>query len=122
MPSAPDPKLAMNEAVTTCVIGILAAHFGWRTSDLTPRTSLIDDLGADSLDRLALINAIEEGLGVRIEAADTAGLQTVGDVAGLVAGVMEANRPRFDMAVLAAEALIFFGCLMLMAALVSAGG
>jgi hypothetical protein len=51
MPGAPASKLAMNEDVITCVIGIVAAHFGWKAGDLSPQTSLIDDLGADSLDR-----------------------------------------------------------------------
>jgi acyl carrier protein len=112
----------MNEAVTTCVIGIVAAHFGWKANDLSLQTSLIDDLGADSLDRLALINAIEDGMGVRIDAADTRSLQTVGDVVRLIERMLEAARPRHDMAVLAVEALTFFGCLMLLAALVNAGG
>jgi len=48
--------------------------------DVSPASSFTDDLGADSLDMVELIMAIEEKMGVHIEQKEAGNLSTVGDV------------------------------------------
>jgi acyl carrier protein len=45
---------------------IIAEHLGSEESDVTPNASLMDDLGADSLDCVEIIMALEEEYGVSI--------------------------------------------------------
>jgi len=52
--------------------------------DVSPASSFTDDLGADSLDMVELIMAIEEKIGVHIEQKETRNLTTVGDVLAFV--------------------------------------
>ncbi len=52
--------------------------------DVSPTSSFTDDLGADSLDMVELIMAIEEKMGVHIEQKETRNLTTVGDVLAFV--------------------------------------
>lgn len=48
--------------------------------DVSPESGFTDDLGADSLDMVELIMAIEEKMGVHIEQKEARNLTTVGDV------------------------------------------
>jgi acyl carrier protein len=52
--------------------------------DVSLASSFTDDLGADSLDMVELIMAIEEKMGVRIEQKEARNLTTVGDVLAFV--------------------------------------
>ena len=54
--------------------------------DVSLASSFTDDLGADSLDMVELIMAIEEKMGVRIEQKEARNLTTVGDVLAFVEG------------------------------------
>ncbi len=45
---------------------VLVAQFGVDESAIKPETSIIDDLGADSLDVVELIMAIEEAFDIEI--------------------------------------------------------
>jgi acyl carrier protein len=48
-------------------------------SEVTPEASFIEDLGADSLDIVELIMALEEEFGVEIPDEDAEKISTVGD-------------------------------------------
>jgi acyl carrier protein len=52
--------------------------------DVSLASSFTDDLGADSLDMVELIMAIEEKMGVHIEQKEARNLTTVGDVLAFV--------------------------------------
>ena len=52
--------------------------------DVSPESSFADDPGADSLDMVELIMAIEEKMGVHIEQKEAGNLSTVGDVLAFV--------------------------------------
>ena len=52
--------------------------------DVSPASSFTDDLGADSLDMVELIMAIEERMGVHIAQKEAGNLTTVGDVLAFV--------------------------------------
>jgi len=45
---------------------IIVEQLGVEPSEVTPTASFVDDLGADSLDRVELIMALEETFGVEI--------------------------------------------------------
>jgi len=49
-------------------------------ADVKPETSLIDDLGADSLEIVELSMALQEDLGVTIEDEDLEKIRTVQDI------------------------------------------
>ena len=55
----------------------LAEQFEIDPSEITMDTNLIDDIGADSLDVVELIMALEDNYGIRINDDDAANLVTV---------------------------------------------
>ena len=58
----------------------LAQQFEVEPESITLETSLIDDLGADSLDVVELIMSLEDMYGVSISDEDAAELYTVGRI------------------------------------------
>lgn len=59
---------------------IIVEQLGVDESEVTPEAHFIDDLGADSLDTVELVMALEEEFGVEISDEDAEKIQTVGDV------------------------------------------
>lgn len=59
---------------------IVAERLGVTPDKVTPEAKFADDLGADSLDKIELVMAVEEEFGVEIDDAVAAPWQTVGDV------------------------------------------
>jgi len=57
---------------------IVVEKLGVEESEITPEASFIDDLGADSLDIVELIMAIEEEFDIEIPDEDAEKLTTVG--------------------------------------------
>ena len=47
---------------------------------ITPTTSIVDDLAADSLDCIELVMALEEEFGISIPERDAESLKTINDV------------------------------------------
>jgi len=66
-------------AVEEKIKGIIAEQLGVKAEEVTPQASFIDDLGADSLDTVELIMALEEEFGVEIPDEDAEKMTTVGD-------------------------------------------
>lgn len=58
---------------------IIVEQLGVEEDEITLESSIIDDLGADSLDIVELIMAIEEEFGIEIPDSETEKLNTVGD-------------------------------------------
>ncbi len=61
------------------VRSIIAEQLGVKPEQVTPQASFIDDLGADSLDTVELVMALEEEFGVEIPDEEAEKLVTVGD-------------------------------------------
>ena len=66
-------------AVEDKVKQIIVDQLGVEAADVTPTASFIDDLGADSLDRVELIMALEETFGMEIPDEDAEKIATVQD-------------------------------------------
>jgi acyl carrier protein len=59
---------------------IIVEQLGVDESEVTQEAHFIDDLGADSLDTVELVMALEEEFGIEISDEDAEKIQTVGDV------------------------------------------
>ncbi len=59
---------------------VLAKQFELDPATITRDTNLIDDIGADSLDIVELIMALEDEFGVKISDEDAVKLDTVGRI------------------------------------------
>lgn len=58
---------------------IIAEQLGVKPEEVTPNASFIDDLGADSLDTVELVMALEEEFGIEIPDEDAEKMATVAD-------------------------------------------
>jgi acyl carrier protein len=71
----------MGETVSAKVREIVASQLGVEQSEVTPEASILDDLGADSLDVVELVMALEEEFDLEVPDEDVETLRTIGDVA-----------------------------------------
>ena len=69
-----------SEEVLEKVKGIIVEQLGVAENSVTLEASFIDDLGADSLDIVELVMAIEEEFDIEIPDSDAEKVVTVGDV------------------------------------------
>ena len=63
---------------------IIKEQLGAEESEVTPEARFVDDLGADSLDTVEILMAIEEEFGIEIPDEDAENAKTVGDVIGYI--------------------------------------
>jgi acyl carrier protein len=72
------------------VSAIIVEQLGVTKEELAPGASFIDDLGADSLDIVELVMAMEEEFDIEIPDDDAEKIRTIGDVITYVKGKIEA--------------------------------
>ena len=65
---------------------IVVEQLGVSEDQVTPEAKFIEDLGADSLDQVELVMALEEAFGSDIPDEDAEKLTTVGDAIAYVEG------------------------------------
>jgi acyl carrier protein len=73
-------------SIETRVKAIVAEQLGVKEEEVTNDSSFVDDLGADSLDTVELVMALEEEFDVSVPEEELEGIETVGQAYELVAG------------------------------------
>ena len=68
---------------------IVVEQLGCTQGEVVPEASFIVDLGADSLDIVELVMAMEEAFGVEIPDEDAERIQTIGDAISYLRGKTE---------------------------------
>jgi acyl carrier protein len=68
----------MSDTIEARVKEIIVNELGVDPEKVTPEALIVEDLGADSLDRVELVMALEEDFGVDISDEDAEELRTVG--------------------------------------------
>lgn len=67
------------------LVDILAEQLSIKDKEsITPETSIIDDLGADSLDIVEIIMAIEQEYGIEVSDDEAETIRTVGDAVNYI--------------------------------------
>ena len=66
------------------IIDIISKQLKAEAEQITPGTNIMEDLGADSLDIVELLMAIEETFGVTVPDEDVADLKCVKDIVDYV--------------------------------------
>lgn len=75
-------------AISDRVRGILSQQLGLERGELAPDANLLDDLGADSLDVVELMMALEEGFDIEVPDDDVEGIRTVADIERYIVGAV----------------------------------
>ena len=78
--------MATPEEISERVKSIIVEQLGVSLEEVTPQASFIEDLGADSLDIVELIMALEEEYDLEIPDEDAEKIQTVEDVTKYIQG------------------------------------
>ncbi len=73
------------EATSEKVRALMAEQLGVDLADMRPDANILDDLGADSLDVVELVMAIEDAFDIEVPDEVAEGMRTVGDVEAYVA-------------------------------------
>ena len=73
-----------SEEIFEKIKNIIVEQLQVSDTTITEESSFIDDLGADSLDLVELIMALEEEFGIEIPDADAEKVVTVGDVVNYI--------------------------------------
>jgi len=71
------------------VADIIVEQLGATKEEIVPEASFIDDLGADSLDIVELVMAMEETFDIEIPDDDAEKIQTIGDAVGYLKEKLE---------------------------------
>jgi acyl carrier protein len=74
----------VEKSVEKRVLEIIVEQLGVSEEEVTMEASFIDDLGADSLDLVELIMAMEEEFSLEISDEDAEKIQTVQDVVNYI--------------------------------------
>jgi acyl carrier protein len=81
----------MTEDIQIRLEAIIAEHLGVDERQIAPEATLAGDLGADSLDAVEIIMAVEEEFGCEIPDEETEKMVTVQDVINLTEGARGEN-------------------------------
>ena len=81
----------MSSDTQTKVRSIIAEQLGVKVEEVVDQASFTDDLGADSLDTVELVMALEEEFAIEIPDEDAEKMRTVGDAMRYIAEKSKAN-------------------------------
>jgi acyl carrier protein len=72
--------MADEKTIESKVISIIVEQLGVKEDQVVPEAKFIEDLGADSLDTVELVMALEEEFGIEVPDEEAEKLQSVSDV------------------------------------------
>ena len=78
----------MSESTFEAVRQAFVNQMSLDPTEVKPESLIADDLGADSLDAVELIMALEEQFNISIDDVDADDIKTVGDVVKLIDGLI----------------------------------
>jgi len=70
----------MSQNLAQKIRSLVADRLGVDLVDCTAEASILDDLGADSLDVVELVMALEDEFDIEVPDEDVVGIRTIGDV------------------------------------------
>jgi acyl carrier protein len=73
------------QALSLQVRGLMAEQLGVDPSEMRPDANILEDLGADSLDVVEMVMALEDAFDIEIADEDAEAMRTVGDVEAYLA-------------------------------------
>jgi acyl carrier protein len=73
-----------SDELSTRVTTIVGSQLGVGPQSLVPEANLLDDLGADSLDVVELVMALEEEFGIEVPDEDVENIRTIADIVSYV--------------------------------------
>lgn len=76
----------MAENIQEKVTEIIVEQLGVSADQVKPESKMVEDLGADSLDAVELVMAVEEEFGIEIPDEEAEKLASVGDIISHVEG------------------------------------
>jgi acyl carrier protein len=65
---------------------LVADQLGIDVAEVTPDASILDDLGADSLDVVELVLSLEDAFDIDVPDEEVEGMRTIGDIQQYVIG------------------------------------
>jgi acyl carrier protein len=77
--------MSESAALTDKLRELMAEQLGADLADMKPEASILEDLGADSLDVVEMVMAIEEAFDIEVADEDAEAMRTVGDVEAYLA-------------------------------------
>jgi len=70
----------VSDALKEQIRGLVSEQLGVDPAELTSESNILEDLGADSLDVVELVMAIEEAFDIEVPDEDAETMRTLGDV------------------------------------------
>ena len=62
------------------ICALVADQLGVDIGDVTPDASILDDLGADSLDVVELVMSLEDAFDIQVDDEEVEAMRTIGDI------------------------------------------
>lgn len=81
------------DSIVLVVCAVVADHLNIDLADVSPESTLVDDLGSDSLDIVDFTMLLDTALGISIDGEDIAGLRTVKDLVDLTCKNLNMETP-----------------------------
>lgn len=75
----------MSDALNQQIRGLVCEQLGVDSAELSSESDILEDLGADSLDVVELVMALEETFDIEVPDEDAEAMRTLGDVEKYVA-------------------------------------
>jgi acyl carrier protein len=70
----------MGNDLTGRICALVADQLGVDIAEITPEASILDDLGADSLDVVELVMSLEDAFDIEVPDEEVESMRTIGDI------------------------------------------